>query len=555
MKSVGIDIGSSQVKVVEVQTSSKGFQVVNAYIRNLSRATGTDLELEIIEFLRELMANYDPLATRFCVALRQDQVASRNKIFPFADRGKIQKSLPFELEEELPLSAENAVFDGKIIRIMGTSAEVLACAAPKPHVEHLLRLMKDSAVEPSLISTEGVAFANLIENWAAPIPVTPAPPPSLDEETPKVVRPIRVVLQIGHSRTLVCAFDEDRLVGVRSIMWGGRMIIDAISKKYNLALPDAQKELETKAFILTTKQEASYEAKIFSDLIAKCVRDLVRDLQLSLLEFKSEFGGVITDVQMTGGVSAIQGLAPFLTQHLEVPVNRLRIFDRFENVLIDKSDEADRRLGLALGLALEGLRKPRNPALNFMRGEFAPQSSFAKDLWSDWGSYIRAAGAASVLIFIWAFARGEIALILDDASRAVLVKQAQEIAKLPRSRANESSVKQYISTSRKRILEIRTLESLAGMNSAMDVLLNASDRSGDRTAFPLDIKDLEIEDDTLKLTGSLKGGKDRVDALAGFLAGAALPGSLKMGAVQVGVGKTDFSLSFKVDRDVQKVAR
>lgn len=555
MKSVGIDIGSSQIKVVEVQTSSKGFQVVNAYIRNLSRATGTDLELEIIEFLRELVVNYDPASTRFCVALRQDQVASRNRVFPFADRGKIQKSLPFELEDELPLSADNAIFDGKIVRVLGSSAEVLACATPKPHVEHLLRLMKDSSIEPSLISSEGTAFANLIEPWAQPIPVLPAPPPIFDEDAPKPVRPIRVILQIGHSRTLVCAFEEDRLVGLRSIMWGGRLIVDAIAKKYNLPPPEAQKELETKAFILTTRQEASYEAKIFSDLIAKCVRDLVRDLQLSLLEFKSEFGGTITDVQMTGGVSAIQGLAPFLTQHLEVPVNRLKVLDRFEHVLIDKSDEADRRLGMALGLALEGLRKPRNPSLNFMKGEFGRQSSFAKDLWNDWGPYIRAGITASVLIFIWAFARGEITLILEEASRAVISKQATDVAKLPRNRANEANLKTYITSSRKKILEIRTLESLAGMNSAMDILLSASDRTGDRNSFPMDIRDIDIEDDTLRLTASLKGGKDRVDALASYLTGVAVPGSFKMGAIQVGVGKTDFSLSFKVDRDIQKVTR
>lgn len=556
MKSVGIDIGSSQVKVVEIQTSSKGFQVVNAFTRNLSKATGTDLELEVIEFLRELVANYDPASTKFCVALRQDQVASRNKMFPFGDRGKIQKSLPFELEEDLPLSADNAVFDGKIIRYLGNGAEVLACAAPKHHVEHLLRLMKDSSIEPALITSEGAAFANLIEPWQQPIPTIPAPPPSLDEdETAKPVRPIRVVLQIGHSRTLVCGFDEDRLVGVRSVMWGGRAIIDAIAKKYNLALVDAQKELETKAFILTTRQEASYEAKIFSDLIAKCVRDLVRELQLSLLEFKSEFGGVITDVRMTGGVSAIQGLAPFLTQHLEVPVNRFDVLERFPNILIEQSEDNDRRLGLALGLALEGLRKPRNPALNFMRGEFAAQSSFAKDLWEDWGGYIRAAGVATVLIFLWAFGRGEITMILDDASRAVLVKQAQELAKLPRSQANEPNLKRYVSTSRQRILEVRTLESLAGMNSAMDVILGLSDRSGERGAFPLDITEIDIDDDTVRLRASLKGGKDRVDALAGFLAGAAVPGSLQMGPVQVGVGKTDFSMTMKVDRGIQKVTR
>ncbi len=410
MKSVGIDIGTNQVKVVEIQTLSRGYQVVRAIVKNLSRAVGTDLELEIIEFLREISAQFDPTTTRFVVGLRQDRVALRHKVFPFAERQRIQKTLPFELEEELPFTTDNAIFEGKIIRILGNTSELLAAAVPKVHIATLLNLMKDSAIEPTLITTEGMAFANLFENWAEPIPFLPAAPPALEDTVAGsehvVSRPIRVVLNMGHSHTLVCAFDGDLLVGVRSLSWGGRLIIEAIAQKYSLPVSEAQKEMEGKAFILTNSQSAPPDAKMFSDLIAGVVYELVRDLQLSLLEFRSEFGGEITQIQMSGGVSAIQGLGPFLTQSLEVPVNRLAILDLVPNVTFERSENFNLTLGVAIGLAMEGLRKPRNPSLNFMRGEFARQTSFFKDLWKDWGVVAQGAAIATLLLMIWSYGRG-----------------------------------------------------------------------------------------------------------------------------------------------------
>lgn len=555
MKSVGIDIGSSQVKVVEVQPSSKGFQVTRYEIKQLSRATGTDLDLEVIEYLRELATKYDPKQTRFCVGLRQDRVAIRNKIFPFADRLKIQKSLAFELEEDLPFSAENAVYDGKVIRQLGATAEVLACAAPKQHVSHLLGLMKDSSLQPYLLSTEGVAFANLFENFMDPVPVVPAPPPSLDEEgAEKPVRPVRVVLNIGHSRTLVCAFDGNLLIGVRSIPWGGRNIADAIAKKYNLPPLEASKEMELKAFILTSKQDASYEAKTFSDLISKGVRELIRDLQLTLLEFKSEFGGLITQVDMTGGVANIQGLGPFLTQHLEVPVNRLTLLDMFPHVLIEKTDQTQTRLGVALGLALEGLRRPRNPAINFMKGEFAKQSSFMTDLWDEFGGVIKLAAAASIGLFIWGLAREQVAAVLDESSRAALKAQARAVAKLPKS-ANEASVKKYITENRKKVKEMRTLQSLAGMNSAMEVLNKVNGALPDKNTLKLDVTSLSVQDDLVRMSGTVKGGADLVTTLQKSLLNVAADGKVNVESTEPGISQTKFRLSFNVDRNIQKVAQ
>ena len=52
MRSVGVDIGSSSVKVVEVQMTAKGLVVSRYFEKILSPVHGSDPEIEIVDFLR-----------------------------------------------------------------------------------------------------------------------------------------------------------------------------------------------------------------------------------------------------------------------------------------------------------------------------------------------------------------------------------------------------------------------------------------------------------------------------------------------------------------------
>jgi general secretion pathway protein L len=550
MKSVGVDIGSNQIKVVEVQSTSKGFQILGYQLHQLTRPEGTDQQIEIIEFLRELSTRFDQ-NTKINFAIRQDRVAIRNKIFPFNDRIKINKSLAFELEEELPFSSDSAVFDSKIVQYHGNSTEVLACAVPTQHVENLLDLLKDGAINPYLISTEAPAFANVFERWNE---IPPQNPDRLvDEGFPAPERPITIVLNIGHTRTLVCAFERNQLVGVRSILWGGRQVIDAIAKKYNLPPREAQKEMENKAFILATTSDSNYEAKIFSDLISKAVRELARDLQLVLLDFKSEFNGIIDRVDMTGGVSMIQGLGPFLTQLLEVPVNRYSILTNFPNIAFDKDEIIGARLGVAIGLAIEGLKKPRNPAVNFLKGEFAKQSNFLNVFWKKWGATVQLTAACLVVLFAWTMTRSYFSTHIEDAAKANLKQQAKNVAGLSGKMATESRIKEHIRNSQKRADEIRKIVGLTSMNSAMEVLKNINDKVPKKENITLDVRTVNIVDSGVSIQGYV-ANEQQVTLLQQALAGVAEDGKVTAQKSNLGPwkNKTAFAFSFNVDRNIQK---
>lgn len=555
MKSVGIDIGSSSIKIVEVQSTSKGVLVSQFIEHGLNIVPGSDQELDIIEFLRNFTSQYDPTQTRFVVALRQDRVAIRNKFFPFNDRIKISKSLAFELEEDLPFSSDNAIFDAKIIRTVGGGAEVLACAAPKNHVRDTLQRAQDSGMDPFIISTEGTALANAFERWNEPPPATTAPPISMNDNEVHTSRNLSLVINIGHVRTLVLAFERGSLIGVRSIPWGGKNVTEAIALKYEIPFLEALKEMQTKAFILTNKQGATFDQVTFSDTIAKSVREMARDLQMSILELKSEFNAQIETIGMTGGVSQIQNLGPFLTQILEAPVNRTSTLDLVPNVLFERSAATGAKAGVALGLAIEGLKKPRNPPINFLRGEFAKQNHEMKMFWEKWAHTAKILAAAVLCLFIYSSLRSSFSVSLADRTSEALKDQAKAVANLRGKNATESGIRKYIRENKKRGADLKLLSNVANMNSALDVMKKISDATPAKNAITLDLQQLKITDAQVTMQGYVNSPRE-LSVLQQALANVA-EGQVKADNATLAprTGRTSFSFSFNVDRGIQKVTR
>ncbi|MBK9322754.1 MAG: pilus assembly protein PilM [Bdellovibrionaceae bacterium] len=552
MRSIGIDIGSSSIKVVEVLSTKRGFQVTQCQERPLGLNPAHDSEIEVIEFLRELSSKFDPAHTRYCFCLRQDQVSVRHKAFPFSDRLKILKSLPFELEEEIPFSAENSIFDAKIIRTVGPTAEVLACAAPKHHIRTLLQRCADAGIDPVIVSSEGTAFANIYERWDEPPPALPAEL-ILQDSQPKTERHVQLILNIGHTRTLVCAFEDKSLIGVRTILWGAKNVADSVARKYEIPYLDAMKETQAKAFILTNKQGATFDQITFSETISKAVREMVRDLQLSILEFKSEFNASIVQIGLTGGASGIKNLGPFLTQQLEIPVNKTSPLDLIPNVLFERNAKNDSIYGLAIGLAIEGLKKPRNPAINFLRNEFAKQNNSMRNLWDKWGPTARVAIAALVIFFGYSLIREGFTLALAERADEALRTQAKNVAKLSASKATDTNIKKYIRENKKRASDLKTLANVAAMNSAMDILKKINDTTPAKNILTLDVKGVQIKDSQVSISGYVNSPNE-ANALRLALVNMAIDGRVTSQPTTMATmsGKTSFSFNFKVDRGITK---
>ena len=74
MRSVGIDVGASSIKIVEVMMGKRGLVLQRFHEHPLGVNPAFDPELDIFEFVKQLTATYDPEKTKFILSIRQDRI-------------------------------------------------------------------------------------------------------------------------------------------------------------------------------------------------------------------------------------------------------------------------------------------------------------------------------------------------------------------------------------------------------------------------------------------------------------------------------------------------
>lgn len=506
MISVGIDIGRSSIKVAEAETVARAFVVKRFLEFPLSTDPNKDKKIEIIDILRNLIPQYNSDSTRFIFSVRQEDVSLRQKQFPFRERHKILKAVPFEMEDEIPFSQADAIFEAKIIRFEGKAADVLAMACPKERVRDVIQIAHDGGAHPSAISLESVALSNFLENWDAPPPETM---PISAEALGAQDKIGELVIDIGHASTKCLFFENGALVAVRQIDWGGRNIINQIAHKYGLSVMQATKELEAKSFIALDKSSTTKEQANFSKIIETSVMDLVRELRLKILEIKADHRLDIAKAHMTGGPTQMRGIGGFLTQHLEIAFNRFKLLSLLPNVAFDADAHTESVAGVAIGLAIEGLRKPRNPAVNFLKDEFAKQSETLARLWEKWGYAVQIGAAAFVAFFIYAFVRDSMTASMMSASEEALKSQAVAIANLKGSAASPSKIKKFLAGHDKEQKARKQAEKALKLNSPLDVLNLISQNLPERSV--VDVKQFLVDGDMAEVQGYMASGTRLTD--------------------------------------------
>ncbi len=560
MKTLGVDIGSSSIKIAEAEGSGRSVVLTHVWELPLSTDPTKDQSLEVIEQLRAFSSSYPSKDVRWIVAVPQNAVSTRLRRFPFLERSKILKSLPFELEEDIPFDAGETIFDARVVETFANGSDVIAIAAPHEAIENALSRAKDGGFEASLISVEGLAVSNVLDAWwAAPVH-TPGPAVLGDESArSQDLRSAYALLQIGHTRTNVVVYREGHVVAVRSIQWGGHDVALNLENVFKIPYTEAIKVLQTKSFVLLNADGASRDQVAMHKAISDAAIPLIRDLRTTILDARTSAGADIRELRMTGGASQIQNLGPWLTQTLEVAVNGLDYLSSMTgtariNVRLNRSPEMENIAATAIGLAIEGMRKPRNPAINLRKGIFAQANESLRIFWETWKTTIQLTAAMFLVFFAYALARESFSLNLAMLSDETLAQAAKNQAGLKGAQASAAGVSKYIQTETRAIQNRETLAKLDSYIPALEFIAKLSERLPVqlpvRAGRGLDVDRLTIDNDDLTIEGRAQGA-DILVSIERELQQIARPGSLKKikpSTLRAGGPGQGFGFVMKIDR-------
>ncbi len=517
MRSVGIDIGSSSIKVAEITYSNRSYSLREYFEVPFPEDPAADLYVHTLEILRRIAAHYDPDSTHFVVAIPQEHILVRHLFFPFRQRNKIENSIDFELDEDIPFSVENSVIVPKIMSYKGSGSNVLALVTPSHFIDKILELCHDAGLDPDIISCDGAALHNLFEAWKEAPPeefnmesdVDDDEIAEVEEESNKLElndQPAQLLLHFGHSKTLFLLRQGSKLLQLQSLFFGGKVMIQVLIDKYSLSYPEAVKVLKEKSFILTSHKGANQDQITFSNTIAAAFDEFASQVKRLLMGIEADYPFSINEIQISGGLSNIQNLNAYLTQCFSIPCNNLQHFARHPHVKFSTDTKTEVISAVAIGLALETLRPPKNPAVNFRSKEYGKQSQFWEKLQEKWGYAMKMGATLLLLFFIFSFTKSSISSGLEDAARTKLKAQAKKMGLRGRA-ATTSKLKKYVRDKRKEVKTRVQLSKLNDLNSAMDILAELTQALPGKQQITLDIRKFKINENVLELEGTVKSSQ------------------------------------------------
>ena len=495
--SIGIHIQEHSINIAEV--SLKG-TLNNTHIIPLEPYdTKEQKYIQIAQKLKALAKEHKKEAVRFCFALSQNQVSHFKSQFPFREKFKLTKTLPFEIEDQSPFQPDQVFFDS---RVSLTSREnkysVLCFLTPRKRVQEYSEMIKNSRISPWLLSAEGAALATLLEGLN-PLPENAGS---------------AVYIYLGWRESLALFFHEGNLETLSHIPWGFQPVVEAMKKTYKLNTEDAKKQFAEKAFILMEQKGFTKEQVFFSSLVKKEVSYLTEKLRLLRLSMETETELKFQQVFLMGPGAVIKNLPAFLSRTFPIPFLRLKTLPQFPNW--DLSSYSRQALLIPLGLALEGLRRPPYSGLNLMS---SMNERKIRIFQKKWKKTLTALGIAFAVVTGYALIKNRESRYLADHINSVFMTYGEKIALLRSSKIHEETVEDFLTKKEMERNNKKLLQEQLSKTTPLDHLKTLTDILKPPTEWELKITGLKITGRAVDIQGKINPSfyetfKSRLQTLA-----------------------------------------
>jgi general secretion pathway protein L len=357
MKILGIDIGSTSIKAVELDSAFGRYEVHEYYEQKIHLAEGGDATQATHESLSRLIQSLPKPPDRIVMALRSRHVTFRNLQLPTRDKKAVLAGVGYELDDELPFSIEQCQYDYSILSQSKAGTQLHVGATLKKNIVNALEGWARAGINPDLITTEAWAFRTLLNRVIG----------SAEQE-----RPI-LVLNMGHERTVLYIHWRGVPILCREISWGGKDLTLAICDRYQTPVSQAEAAKLDHGFVVPVSQqgEVTPEQAEFSNALLQSIERLLADIKQAELTCKNITNLTIGQVMISGGTSLLPGLGRLLEEAMGVQVKPLQALSGIATSGVTYSEIADATFLLAASLALSIVGAERALAINFRKGEFA----------------------------------------------------------------------------------------------------------------------------------------------------------------------------------------
>lgn len=346
---IGIDVGTSSVKVIQMENVDGQLTVVKSAFVDIGGVSGS--QEEALASLKTALIGIDTKGAKVVAIVNCPQTCTRKIIAPHMPKKELTQAVRWEAKNAIPFSIDEALMDfeilGEVTDKNNRKLVVAVAAAPKETVNKLLALFFKSDVEISALIPVSLSLQNLITASKGQ-----------DQE-------IVAVVEMGASVTELNIYREGQMAFSRKLPVAGDDITKAMTStlmssqgKVELSVEEAEK-IKKECGIPTGEAAEPVDGKILPSqilsLVRPCVEQLAGEIERSFDFYREEsHGGRVGKIILYGGGANLKGLAEALKSELEVDVeigNALEHIEALPKAVVARAD-AGSRFDLALGAAL-----------------------------------------------------------------------------------------------------------------------------------------------------------------------------------------------------------
>jgi len=370
---LGLDLGSHSVKAVIVENNRSGGVVKSVF------AAPLPAEGERPERLKAALAQLtqNPLmADVVTVAMPGTSLATHPITLPFSDAKKIESTLAFEIESQLPYDLDDAVYDHQVGQADDKGAQLLVGVARKTELKPVLEALAEAKLDPKVVTHAGLTYQNIITTL----------PLSIVDPGQAVA-----VLDLGHERCSLAIGKPGGMVEfARTFAGGGYALTKGLSNEFKISLADAAAWKEQHGAV--GDEVVGAESERAAGAFMRALQPVLRDVRSTIKAWVARSHSQIGVVLICGGTAQLKGLAGQLANDLQTPTRLLDTPPELNGVVNAQA------WALALRGSASGAKAPR---FNLRRGEFAFKSDF--DFASD---KIGQLAAFAAILFVLMIASG-----------------------------------------------------------------------------------------------------------------------------------------------------
>jgi len=357
---LGLDIGSSTVKLIQMRKDNGDYKVAAAGIAEIANETEdkSQIETNITKAIHKCFQSVSVKTNLAVCSVCGPEVAVRYFKFPSLQTEEIPGAILLEAEQVCPFNIGESAVEYQLIPNGDNNISGVFVAATNNLIKAKRQLVKNASLNSVLMDVDGLALLNCLSQYenAGTTGAT-------------------AILNVGSRFTNLAIIGDNSLPFVRDISYAGNDIVKKIAEENEVSQETVSKILsgeegagllqkevsqETISKILSSEEGAGLLQKELDDSFANACQKLVDDVADTLRYYMAqEKSGFVEKVFVCGGFSLVKGFVELLDNQLPTAAV---LWNPFDKIAQDKHlqgkevlKENGPAMAVAAGLAMRSI--------------------------------------------------------------------------------------------------------------------------------------------------------------------------------------------------------